>query len=115
MSGAVLAPRRPWAGRRVVLGVTGGIAAYKSVQVARDLTRLGAEVDLIPGISHQEQALPVQGTLNLPVKLPGKKPMCLQRPRMGWIDNDRIKKLRLGYEIGAHVVLENRKAFIRFV
>ena len=36
-----------WQGRRVVLGVTGGIAAYKSVQVARDLTRLGAQVDVI--------------------------------------------------------------------
>ncbi len=31
----------------MVLGVTGGIAAYKAVQVARDLTRLGAEVDVI--------------------------------------------------------------------
>lgn len=31
----------------MVLGVTGGIAAYKSVQVARDLTRLGAHVDVI--------------------------------------------------------------------
>lgn len=31
----------------MVLGVTGGIAAYKSVQLARDLTRLGAEVDVI--------------------------------------------------------------------
>jgi len=30
-----------------VLGVTGGIAAYKSVQVARDLTRLGADVDVV--------------------------------------------------------------------
>lgn len=40
-------PRRPWAGRRVVLGVTGGIAAYKSVQLARDLTLLGAEVEVI--------------------------------------------------------------------
>lgn len=40
-------PRRPWRGRRVVLGVTGGIAAYKSVQIARDLTRLGAEVDVV--------------------------------------------------------------------
>lgn len=39
--------RRPWQGRRVVLGVTGGIAAYKSIQVARDLTRLGAEVDVV--------------------------------------------------------------------
>ena len=44
---AALAPRRPWQGRHVVLGVTGGIAAYKSVQVARDLTRLGAVVDVV--------------------------------------------------------------------
>ncbi|MGH7477168.1 MAG: bifunctional phosphopantothenoylcysteine decarboxylase/phosphopantothenate--cysteine ligase CoaBC [Longimicrobiales bacterium] len=42
-----LAPRRPWQGRRVVLGVTGGIAAYKAVQVARDLTLLGAHVDVV--------------------------------------------------------------------
>jgi phosphopantothenoylcysteine decarboxylase / phosphopantothenate---cysteine ligase len=39
--------RRPWAGRRVVLGVTGGIAAYKAVQLARDLTKLGAAVDVV--------------------------------------------------------------------
>jgi phosphopantothenoylcysteine decarboxylase/phosphopantothenate--cysteine ligase len=31
-----------------VLGVTGGIAAYKAVQVARDLTLLGAAVDVVP-------------------------------------------------------------------
>jgi phosphopantothenoylcysteine decarboxylase/phosphopantothenate--cysteine ligase len=31
----------------VVLGVCGGIAAYKAVQVARDLTLLGAEVDVV--------------------------------------------------------------------
>ena len=43
----MLSPRCPWDGRRGVLGVTGGIAAYKSVQVARDLTRLGAQVDVI--------------------------------------------------------------------
>lgn len=42
-----LAPAAPWAGRRVVLGVTGGIAAYKSVQLARDLTLLGAVVDVV--------------------------------------------------------------------
>ena len=47
MSRRVLQPRRPWEGRRVVLGVTGGIAAYKSVQLARDLTRLGARVDVV--------------------------------------------------------------------
>jgi phosphopantothenoylcysteine decarboxylase / phosphopantothenate---cysteine ligase len=39
--------RRPWSGQRVLLGVTGGIAAYKVVQVARDLTRLGAAVDVV--------------------------------------------------------------------
>lgn len=44
---AGLSPRAPWRGRRVVLGVTGGIAAYKSIQLARDLTRLGAEVDVV--------------------------------------------------------------------
>lgn len=46
MAGA-LAPRRPWRDRRIVLGVAGGIAAYKSVQLARDLTRLGARVDVV--------------------------------------------------------------------
>ncbi len=40
-------PGPPWHGRRVVLGVCGGIAAYKSVQVARDLTLLGASVDVV--------------------------------------------------------------------
>lgn len=49
-----LQPRRPWRGRRVVLGVTGGIAAYKSVQLARDLTRLGAEVDVVMSASATE-------------------------------------------------------------
>ncbi len=45
--GGALAPRRPWKGRRVVLGVTGGIAAYKAAQLARDLTQLGATVDVV--------------------------------------------------------------------
>lgn len=47
MSHRTLQPRRPWEGRRVVLGVTGGIAAYKSVQLARDLARLGSRVDVV--------------------------------------------------------------------
>lgn len=42
-----LQPRRPWMDRRVLLGVTGGISCYKSVQLARDLTRLGARVDVV--------------------------------------------------------------------
>jgi phosphopantothenoylcysteine decarboxylase/phosphopantothenate--cysteine ligase len=43
----VAAARPPWSGRRVVLGVTGGIAAYKSIQLARDLARYGAAVDVV--------------------------------------------------------------------
>jgi phosphopantothenoylcysteine decarboxylase/phosphopantothenate--cysteine ligase len=37
----------PLAGRRVLLGVTGGIAAYKACLVARLLTRAGAEVQVV--------------------------------------------------------------------
>ncbi len=36
-----------WEGRRVVLGVSGGIAAYKSVTLARELSRAGALVDVV--------------------------------------------------------------------
>ena len=54
-----MTPRRPWQGRRVVLGVTGGIAAYKSIQVARDLTRLGAEVDVVLTRSAQKFVAPL--------------------------------------------------------
>jgi phosphopantothenoylcysteine decarboxylase / phosphopantothenate---cysteine ligase len=43
----VVTARRPWQGRRVLLGVTGGISAYKSIQLARDLTLLGATVDVV--------------------------------------------------------------------
>ncbi len=47
VGGSALAPRPPWADRTIVLGVTGGIAAYKVVQAARDLTRLGARVEVV--------------------------------------------------------------------
>jgi phosphopantothenoylcysteine decarboxylase/phosphopantothenate--cysteine ligase len=47
MGSARRSRRRPFNGRRVVLGVTGGIAAYKSVQLARDLALAGAEVDVV--------------------------------------------------------------------
>jgi phosphopantothenoylcysteine decarboxylase/phosphopantothenate--cysteine ligase len=59
----VLHPRRPWEGRRIVLGVTGGIAAYKAVQLARDLTRLGAVVDpvLTAGAQRFVQPLSFEG------------------------------------------------------
>ncbi len=38
---------RPYAGRRVLLGVSGGIASYKSAWLARLLTKAGAEVDVV--------------------------------------------------------------------
>jgi phosphopantothenoylcysteine decarboxylase/phosphopantothenate--cysteine ligase len=38
---------RPYASRRVLLGITGGIASYKSAWVARLLTKAGAEVDVV--------------------------------------------------------------------
>ena len=59
MPGAPLTPRRPWEGKRVVLGVTGGIAAYKCIQVARDLTRLGAIVDVVLTRSAQNFVAPL--------------------------------------------------------
>ena len=43
----MITPRRPWQGRKILLGVAGGIAAYKSVQIARDLSQLGASVEVI--------------------------------------------------------------------
>ncbi len=36
-----------WAGRRVLLVVSGGIAAYKSVMLVRLLRRAGARVDVV--------------------------------------------------------------------
>jgi phosphopantothenoylcysteine decarboxylase/phosphopantothenate--cysteine ligase len=43
----VTGQRRPYAGARVVLGVTGGIASYKSAWLARLLTKAGANVDVV--------------------------------------------------------------------
>ena len=38
---------RPYAAKRVVLGVTGGIASYKSAWLARLLSKAGADVDVV--------------------------------------------------------------------
>ncbi len=46
MSGAP-SPQRPYAGARVLLGVSGGIASYKTAWLARLLTLAGAEVDVV--------------------------------------------------------------------
>jgi phosphopantothenoylcysteine decarboxylase / phosphopantothenate---cysteine ligase len=50
---------RPFAQRRVLLGVTGGIACYKSVALARALTQAGAEVDVVQTQASQDFVGPV--------------------------------------------------------
>ncbi|HEY4955862.1 MAG TPA: bifunctional phosphopantothenoylcysteine decarboxylase/phosphopantothenate--cysteine ligase CoaBC [Gemmatimonadaceae bacterium] len=45
---------RPFDGRRILLGVTGGIASYKTVALARLLTQAGAQVDVIMTRAAQE-------------------------------------------------------------
>ena len=48
-----------WAGRHVVLGVTGGIACYKSCHLVRRLTEAGAQVDVVMTKSAAEFVRPV--------------------------------------------------------
>jgi phosphopantothenoylcysteine decarboxylase/phosphopantothenate--cysteine ligase len=48
-----------WSGRHVVLGVSGGIACYKSCYLARHLTEAGARVDVVLTRSAAEFVRPV--------------------------------------------------------
>ncbi len=41
------APVHPLSGKKVLLGITGSIAAYKSLQIVRDLTSVGAQVQVV--------------------------------------------------------------------
>ena len=45
---------RPFDGRRILFGITGGIASYKSAWLARLLTQAGAEVDAVMTRAAQE-------------------------------------------------------------
>ena len=45
---------RPYSGKRVLLGVSGGIASYKSAWLARLLSKAGAEVDVVMTPAAQE-------------------------------------------------------------
>ena len=49
----------PFAGRHVVLGVSGGIACYKSCTLARRLTEAGATVDVVLTAAAAEFVRPV--------------------------------------------------------
>ena len=46
-AGGVRREPAPGGGTRIVLGVTGGIAAYKAAEIVRGLTRAGADVNVI--------------------------------------------------------------------
>jgi phosphopantothenoylcysteine decarboxylase / phosphopantothenate---cysteine ligase len=63
------AARSPFAGRRIILGVTGGIAAYKSIGLARDLALAGAEVDVVltEGATHFVLPLSFEALTGRPV------------------------------------------------
>ena len=50
---------RPYDGRRVILGVTGGIACYKAVSLARLLSQAGAVVDVIMSRAAREFVGPI--------------------------------------------------------
>jgi phosphopantothenoylcysteine decarboxylase/phosphopantothenate--cysteine ligase len=50
---------RPYHGRRILLGVSGGIAAYKAGWLSRLLTHAGAEVDVVMTLSATEFVGPV--------------------------------------------------------
>ena len=49
----------PLASKHIVLGVTGGIAAYKSVTLLRLLTKAGAEVQVVMTPSAKQFVTPV--------------------------------------------------------
>ncbi|MBA3557776.1 MAG: bifunctional phosphopantothenoylcysteine decarboxylase/phosphopantothenate--cysteine ligase CoaBC [Gemmatimonadaceae bacterium] len=60
---------RPYDGRRILLGVSGGIASYKSAWLARLLAQAGAEVDVVltKGASEFITSLTFEGLTGRPV------------------------------------------------
>ncbi len=76
----------PLAGRRIVLGVTGGIAAYKSIEVLRRLVDLGAHV--VPVLT--EAALNMVGPTTFTALASERVKTSL------WTDTDPIPHTTLG-------------------
>lgn len=56
--------------RKILLGITGGIAAYKSTELARQLIKAGAEVRVVltPGAQHFVTAMTFQALTGNPVR-----------------------------------------------
>src|SRR3954462_7247673 len=62
-------PATPLAGRRIVLGITGGIAAYKAAELCRLLVKAGARVQVVMTAAAQKfiGPLPMQALSGAPV------------------------------------------------
>ena len=77
-----------WAGRHVVLGVSGGIASYKSCFLARRLTEAGARVDVVLSQGAAEFVRPVTFEA-----LTGRSVITSL-----WDRNEALSHIRLGRE-----------------
>ncbi len=87
-------PDGPLAGKRIVLGVTGGIAAYKSIEVCRRLVDLGAHVTPIL----TDAALNMVGSTTF-------KALASEAPKTSLFeDEDPIPHTRMGQRSDALVV-----------
>ena len=53
-------------GKRVVVGVTGGIAAYKTCELVRLFKKAGASVRVVMTEHAKEFVQPLQGRLHMP-------------------------------------------------
>ncbi len=62
---------QPLANKRILLGVTGGIAAYKSADLVRRLKEVGADVQvaMTPAATHFVGPLTFQAVSGRPVRL----------------------------------------------
>jgi phosphopantothenoylcysteine decarboxylase/phosphopantothenate--cysteine ligase len=94
VTGRPLGARRPFGGRRVVLGVSGGIAAFKAIALARELTQRGAEVDVILSSAAQEFVRPLSFEA-----LTGRAAHLSP-----WTEGDPLLHIRLAREADAVVV-----------
>src|SRR3712207_8251322 len=83
------------AGRRVVLGVTGGIAAYKAIEVCRRLVDAGAHV--VPVMTRGAERFVGRTTLSALASEPVRTSL--------WDDADPIPHTRLGQSADAVVVV----------
>ena len=85
---------RPLQGRRIVLGVSGGIAAYKAVEVCRRLVDLGAHV--VPVLTEAAHNMVGPTTLTALASEPVKTSL--------WHDSDPIPHTTMGRTADAVVV-----------